>query len=58
MSDDYEISQDLIRRGRRVFTTNGRFGKRKELSEKEIYRLKKVLKEITEEQDILSKKST
>jgi transposase len=57
VSSDYELKPDIVRRWRREFASKGDFGIRKELSqeEKELRLLKRELKDVTEERDILKK---
>lgn len=54
---DYGLKPDIVRRWRREFSDKGGFGIRKELSEeeKELRLLKRELKDVTEERDILKK---
>jgi len=57
VSSDYELKPDIVRRWRREFTEMGDFGIRQELTseEKELRHLKRELKDVTEERDILKK---
>jgi len=58
VSEDYELDQSMIRRWKREYLSkSGNFSKKKELSPEEIElkSIKKQLKDITMERDILKK---
>ena len=58
ISEEYQLNDSMLRRWKREYSSNsGDFSKKKELSEeeKELNLLRKQLKEVTLERDILKK---